>query len=406
MNPDPSGAGERELDFTLLLALGGLVAVSALAVDISLPATALIASDLATDSNRAQLVVTLYLAGFACGQIPAGIAADRYGRRRTIVTGLGIFILASFVCALSRDFQLLVIARLIQGFSAAVGPVVSRAIVRDLAHGERAAHLMSLLVTILTIAPLLAPSLGSLVILLSGWRGVFWVTGIFGLFVLLVSRVRLGLTEPLQSEKDGILSQFIYGVRRFFSEPQCLFGLSLITLPMAAYLAFITSASVMMADIYQVSAEAFGPMFSISALGFLVGAVFSRRYVRRLGILLLIRLGVICLAISAVLFGLGWGFEVIELPLFWLFMSIYMLGCGMIGPSAQALILNRVPEMAGRAAAIGGTVQMAFGALGSFLVATFYDGTLTALVGLIVICASSALLVAFTSGRFVSSTFR
>ena len=124
------------------------------------------------------MIVSLYLAGFAFGQIPAGISADHFGRRHTLMAGLVGFILAGAVCALAENFTVLLAGRIVQGFCAAVGPVVSRAVVRDIAHGERAAHLMSIMITILTLAPLLAPSAGSLVLALSGWRAIFWVTTI------------------------------------------------------------------------------------------------------------------------------------------------------------------------------------------------------------------------------------
>lgn len=400
MTPD---ATDRAIDVTLLIALGGLITISALAVNISVPATALIASELATDSNRAQLIVTVYLAGLGLGQIPSGIAADRHGRRRTAIAGMAFFTLASLVCALSPDFQVLIWARFLQGFSASVGLVVSRAAVRDFAQGKRAAHLMALLVTILTVAPLLAPGLGSLVILLAGWRGVFWVTGLFGVFVLMVSGARLGYAMPVRDEKGGVVTQFAHGVRRVFSEPQCLFGLALVALPSCAYLAFITSATVVTADLYQVSAEAFGFMFSVSAAGFLIGVVFSRRLVRRVGMLRLIRYGAVLFTLSAVLFILGLTFDFVTLLAFWIFSFIFMLGGGFIGPNAVSLALDPVPDVAGRAAAITGTVQLAAGTLGSFLAATFYDGTLTAWVGVMALCALGVLLMAFAGSRLVKT---
>lgn len=381
------------------MALGGLAALSAIAVDISLPATSLIGGDLDADSNRVQLIVSLYLAGFAFGQIPAGVAADHFGRRHTIMAGLTGFILAGGVCAMADSFNMLLAGRIMQGFCAAVGPVVSRAIVRDIAQGERAAHLMSVLITILTLAPLIAPSAGSLVLMVSDWRAIFWLTAVIGAFVFIAGVIAIRPRPAEIARKDGVSQQFLAAGKRFFSTRQCLFGLALMTLPAGAYLAFLTASPVIMAELYHVSAEAFGPMFSASAIALLIGATISRIYVRILGMVTIIRLGAISLLLSAALFVLLLLSGNMTMFLFWLCASFYMLGFGMIGPSAAAIALDPVPDLAGRAAAFLGTVQLFTGMLFSVLAAFLYDGTVNIIVALFVVSAVSTTWIAFSYRR-------
>ena len=356
----------------------------------------MIGEELQVDSNRAQLIVSLYLAGFAFGQIPAGISADHFGRRHTLLAGLIGFILAGVVCAVADNFNLLLAGRIAQGFCAAVGPVVSRAVVRDIAHGERAAHLMSVMITILIMAPLLAPSAGSLVLALSGWRAIFWVTVAIGILVLSSGVVAIRPRPAEIARQDGVTLQFLDSAKRFLTIRQCLFGLILIAMTAGAYLAFLTASPVIMSELYGVSPEAFGPLFSASALAFLLGATFSRLYVRKMGMIKIIRIGVVCLLISALLFTSILAADGMSVFWFWFCAAFYMAGFGVLGPSATSIALDPVPEMAGRAAAILGTVQLLTGMLFSLLAALLYDGSMNILVTLIIVSSISTAWIAFS----------
>jgi DHA1 family bicyclomycin/chloramphenicol resistance-like MFS transporter len=385
----------KQVGGLLIIALGGLAALSAIAIDISLPATSLISQSLQVSSNQAQLVIGLYLTGFALGQIPAGISADHFGRRSTIIAGLIGFILAGIMCATADNAAVLLSGRFLQGFCAAVGPVVSRAIVRDIAHGERAAHLISILITIVTIGPLLAPSVGSLILTVSGWRGIFWATVLVGVFVLVSGIVAIRPRPPELRKKDGVTKQFIAGGKRFFTTRGCLFGMTLLALPAGAYMAFITTSPAILSDLYGVKPAAFGPMFSATAVSFLIGVTFSRIYVRRWGMLKLVRIGTVCLTISAVAYVLLLLLDQMSVLRFWICAAFYMLGFGLIGPSASAIALDPVADMAGRAAALMGSVQLGTGMTFSLLAALLYNHTMNILVIMIVLCSVSALLVAF-----------
>ncbi len=389
------GSRLKQVGGLLMIALGGLAALSAITVDISLPATTLISQSLQISTNHAQLVIGLYLAGFALGQIPAGISADHFGRRHTIIAGLIGFVLASIVCATADSGQTLLTGRFLQGFCAAVGPVVSRAIVRDIAHGERAAHLISILITIVTMGPLIAPSVGSLILTLSGGRGIFWATFLVGIIVLISGIVAIRPRPKALRQKDGVTKQFIAGGKRFFTTRGCLFGMTLMALPAGAYMAFITTAPVILTDLYGVTPAAFGPMFSATALSFLIGVTFSRLFVRRWGMLKLVRIGVVCLAISAAAFVLLLSLDLMSVLRFWICAAFYMLGFGLIGPSASTIALDPVPDMAGRAAALMGAVQLGTGMTFSLLSAFLYNHTMNILVIMIVVCSVSAVFVAF-----------
>ncbi len=387
----------------MIAVLGLLTALAAIAVDISLPATPLIAGDLQSSLGAAQLVVTVFLVGLSLGQIPVGLASDHFGRKPVALYGVIIFALASAACALSQELNQLLLARFIQGFASAVGPVVSRAVVRDTVSGEKAARMMAMLVAILTIAPLLAPPVGSLVIALTGWRSVFWGTMLFGALVLFLVSRKLPETAPAIRQHRNPLSQFRKQTALFFSIRQCWAGVLLVALSAGAYLAVITSASTIMADLYGISAAAFGPLFSVAAFAFMVGAMIARRLVSRLGMLGMINLGgsVFLLVITAFVLLMSLGEP--SVVAFWAVVSLYMLGHGMILPIATALALDPVPDIAGYAVAIIGTVQVAFGAGMSFLVATFYNHSLIPLVMVMIFCGMATILTRWLAFRNLDS---
>jgi len=379
--------GYREL--RILIVLGVITALPALAVDISLPTMPPIAADLGTTLGQAQLVITVFLAGLALGQIPIGMLADHVGRRPVVIAGAAVFTLCCGVCAVSQDLGQLLAARFVQGRAAAVGPVVARAMVRDLASGHKAARMMAILVTALTAAPLVGPIAGSTMIALSGWRLVFWLMlALGGLAVLLAVRV-LPETLPAPAAGAGAFARLRGNARRFFSIRQCWAGVLLLALPSGGYLAIVTSTSSVMADIYGISAEWVGPLFALGALCFMAGSLISRSLVARLGMLKLASAGCFVLLASIAALLAASALDSIPLAVYWPIASMFMLAHGLIMPNGIALALEKVPEMAGFAAAIIGTMQIAVSAAASMLVAALYDHSLGPVIAIMAATAAA-----------------
>ena len=156
-----------------VITLGLLTGLAAVTVDISLPAVPAMAVALATSLSRSQQIVGIFMAGLACGQIPAGLVSDRIGRLPVLYVGMLLFLVGAVAAALADRIELMLAARFVQGIGAAASIVLSRAIVRDVASGKDAARLMSLMTMIFTAAPVIAPSIGALLIAQWGWRAPF-----------------------------------------------------------------------------------------------------------------------------------------------------------------------------------------------------------------------------------------
>ena len=216
---------------------------------------------LATNLQRSQQIVGIFMAGMAFGQIPAGLFADRLGRMPVLYVGMSLFATAATIAATANDIEVLLAARFLQGFGAASALVVSRAIVRDVASGKEAAHLMSLMMMIFTAAPVIAPSIGALLVAQWVWRTPFTLIAACGFAILLAIRSNLFETHTPTSGQHAV-RQLISSFAEFFSHRQSIFGLLLVILPPAGFMSIITVSAALVVEIYGFSLQAFGLVFA------------------------------------------------------------------------------------------------------------------------------------------------
>ncbi len=381
--------------FATRATLGGLVALSAVATDIALPAQPLIAADLGGTATDAQWVVSSYLAGFAAGQILWGMASDHWGRIPAIRIGLVAFALISAGLALAPSMVVFLPLRLLQGIAGGVGPVVARAIVRDLASGESGGRLMAGLTALLGLGPLLAPLVASAVLIVFSWQALFWLSAGYALVLLVVGRLTLRETRRGPGQGMG-LAALRRGGRRFLSMAVCRTGLLLVALPFAGYLTVVAASSTVLEHVYDVPPTRFGVIFATAAIGFSGGSLIARMLLRHCSLAQVLTAGCLLLVLAAA--GLGGGMLAgwHSLFTFWGFVSLYIFGVGMLLPSATMLALQPVPEIAGLAAALIGTVQLAGGAIVSAIAAAAFDGTAQAMI---LVLVASALMAGFVRLR-------
>ena len=358
-----------------ILVLGFLTGIAAVTIDMSLPAFPAMVRDLATNMSTGQQVVGLFVAGIGIGQIPAGLISDRIGRMPVLYSGIGIFTIAGIVCASTDSIELLLLSRFIQGLGGSVGIVVSRAIIRDISSGVEAARLMSVMVMIFTAAPMLAPIVGGFLVFQWGWRAPFVAVAVFGALTF------LGVSTALQethtpSRREHPIRQLSLGFKEFFSHRRSRFGLLLVILPAAGFIAMITASSAIVIEIYGFPVQAFGFIFAIWGFSILVASMISRYLVLDHGVMRMIGLGAILIgAASLQLLIIAWLGQV---SFWWLWGNIclFMFGVGFLMPNATALALDPVPQIAGVAASIIGTVQSISSTAGSLLSSSLYDGTI------------------------------
>ena len=359
---------------SFVVTLGFLIGVAALTVDLSLPAVPEMVRNLPTTLPKGQLIVGIFMAGMAVGQIPSGLFADRLGRLPVLYVGMTLFTLAAAVAAVAGSIETMLGARFVQGMGAASAVVLSRAIVRDVAHGKDAAKLMSLMTMIFTAAPVIAPTIGALLVAQFGWRGPFTTIAACG--VLMLIAIRVNLVETHQPNPQGHpVRQLLNSTREFFSHGQSIFGLLLIVIPPAGFMSIIAVSAALSVEMYGYSLSAYGIIFACAGLSILVGSALNRLLVTRLDAIRIISLGAALLAAASLqLLLIAW---LDAAPFAWLWgcVCLYMFAIPILMSNATVLALDPLPTIAGVASSIIGTIQNLIGASGAVFGALLYDGT-------------------------------
>lgn len=359
----------------LVVLLGAMTALTALAIDMSLPALPALAAAFAASPERVQLTLSLFIAGYAVGQVFHGPLSDRFGRKPVLIGGLVIYLAAAIACALSRSIGVLIAARLVMGFGGCVGPVLARAVVRDHYGGPHAAQMFSSLTAVFALAPLLAPLVGGWLLVQFGWRAIFVVLALFAGALFLV--IAFGFAESLTTpDRDALrLGRLVRNCGTFLSSRTCL-GYALVNgLCWAGIFAFLSGSPFVFIAIYGVAPEHYGFYFGLSAVALVIGALSNKRLLRRrsheralvLGLAAVVAGGAVVLAACATRWGGAGGVMV--------GFMLYIWGQAVVAPNAMAAALEPVPHMAGTGAALLGVVQMGSGALAGYAVNALYDGT-------------------------------
>ncbi len=376
-----------------VVTLGLLTGVAALTVDLSLPAIPAMVEALATNLSKGQQIVGIFMAGMALGQIPAGLLSDRTGRLPVLYVGMSIFAVAAIVAAAAADIGLILAARFVQGFGAAAAIVVSRAVVRDVSSGQEAARLMSLMTMIFTAVPVIAPSIGALLIMHWNWRAPFVLIAFAGILMLVA--IRTNLTETHTPNKDGHpFRQLSNSFHEYFAHRQSVFALLLLILPPAGFMSIIAVSAAMIMEIYGYTVQQYGLIFAGAGLAILLGSGLNRFLVTRFQIMPLITLGVALIALS--------GFQLLliawldDAPLWWVWscVCLFMFTIAILMANSTVLALDPLPRIAGVASSIIGTLQNIAGAGGALLAAAIYNGTIRNSV-LIMGCAGAGVAFVF-----------
>ncbi len=350
--------------------LAALTALGPLSTDMYLAALPQIMRDTGATNEATQLTLSVFLIGFAFGQIFYGPMADRIGRRPVLLGGVALYMISSLGCAFAQTIDLLIVARFFQALGAAAPIVLARAVVRDLYEGQRAGQELARMGSIMGLVPAIAPFFGGVIAASAGWRAVFFVCVGFGVFLLF--SIGKGLPETLRQRETSPFS--LVAIFRNFADllkNRNFRGfLALIALTYGGLFAFISGSSFVLQDVYGQTPILFGVSFGVCAGAYVVGTLIGQRTGPRRGAEFTIGLGVSCLALGGVLMVVG-VLSALAHPLAVVApMMIYMVGVGLTLPQAQAGALMPFPGMAGTASSLCGVVQMSFAAIIGVAVST------------------------------------
>jgi MFS transporter, DHA1 family, multidrug resistance protein len=352
------------LALTAVLAL--LTAVGPLSVDMYLPSLPDIGRELAARPAQVQLTISFYLVGFALGQIVYGPLSDRHGRKPVLLAALGLFSISGLACAFAWSIDALIIARFFQALGGAGAIVLARAIVRDLYSGTRAGREFSLMGTIMGLAPIIAPLIGSVLQMAFGWRAIFVALLAVGSIAAALAWYLLPETLKTRAPEPVSLLSTVGVYRTFMKNRVFLAHLGIVTCSFMGLFAWISGASFVLQDLYGLSTLEFAVAFAIGSAGYLLGTVLAAGIVTHIGLNRTIGLGGLALAVgglamvAAVTLGLTSAASLV-LPA-----AFYLAGLGLAMPQGFAGAMSPFPSRAGAASSlIGFTQQTSAAVLGA-----------------------------------------
>ncbi|MFF4812566.1 multidrug effflux MFS transporter [Micromonospora chersina] len=392
VHPPAAGGGAA-----LLVLLGTLTAIGPLSLDMYLPAFPAMTRDLGADQAGIQLSLTTCLIGLAVGQFVTGPLSDRWGRRRPVLIGVVAYTVLALACAAAPSAPVLAAARFAQGLAGGMGVVVARAVVRDLYSGRAAAKYFSRLTLVFGVAPVAAPSVGSLVLRFGDWRAVFLTLAAIGLLLSVAVARRLPETLPAERRSTGGLGATARTMRSLAADRVYL-GYALTQgFAFAGLFAYISGSSFVFQDVFGVSAVAFSLVFGLNALALVATGQVNARLLdrfspRRLLVTALVVGGV---AAAGVLTGaLAGSLAVVAVTLF-----AFVGSLGMVTPNSTALALDAHARHAGTAAALMGGVQSVVGALAAPLVGLGGEGSAVPMAVVLAAAAALSLTAVLTLTR-------
>ncbi|MCW2722406.1 multidrug effflux MFS transporter [Pseudonocardia sp.] len=356
----PQGRGQR---LTLIIVLGGLIALGPLTIDMYLPSLPTITAELMTTSSTIQLTLTGTLVGLALGQLVIGPLSDALGRRRPLLIGTGLHVLASAAIIIAPNVTVLGALRVLQGVGAAAGAVIALAVVRDLYSGRAAATLLSRLILVMGVAPVIAPTLGGELLRFTSWRGVFACLAGYGLVIIPLTAWTLRETLPADRRRSaGVLETLrTYGG---LLRDRTFVGLVLVAgLAMAGLFGYVAGSSFVFQEEYGLNQQEFGLVFGAGAVWLIaatqLNAYLLRAFEPRVLLLAAVSGGTVAglVLVTLAVTGVG-GIIGVIVPMWAVLFCV-----GLALPNAPALALARHGEAAGTAAALLGAVQFGIGAV-------------------------------------------
>lgn len=355
----------RRSDFLIILILGALSTISPFSIDMYLPAFSQIANDLGTTLAKISLSVSGYFIGLAVGQLFYGPLLDRFGRKNPLYVGLSLFILASLGCAAARTPGLFIAFRLLQAIGGCVAQVGAVAMVRDFFPVKESAKILSLLLLVLSVSPLFAPSVGSFVAATAGWTWIFAILAAFALIVMILVGVFLPEGHRPDPEISLYPAAILIGFGKVIACPQFYTYAVGGAFSFAGLFVYVTGSPIVFIDTFHVDAQTFGLIFAGLACGFIGGSQLNIWLSRRHEGQRIFRTALIFQNVIILVTLLGTVFDWYGLAANIVLLLLYLPFCGLAFPNAAAIALAPFTKNVGTASALLGFLQMGVGAIAS-----------------------------------------
>lgn len=389
-SPERSSAGRAAIGVPvgLIVVLGSLQGLGPLSLDTYLPALPTIATELGSSTSATQLTLTATLAGLGLGQLVFGPLSDALGRRRPLLVGLVLYVVASALCSLAPSIGVLTGLRFVQGFAGAAGMVTAMAVARDSSSGTTMARLFAALMLVTGVAPVAAPVIGGQLLLVTSWRGIFALLAGLGVLALIAASVRVPETLPIERRRRGGLGQTLRTFAHLLRDRSFVLPLVTLVLGCGGLFGYLAGSPFLLQDVHGLSPQAYSGVFAVNTVGLVVLSQVSGRIVHRTGpgVLLLAGTSIVAVGglglLAATVVGAG---LVAVLPALFCVVS----GMGLVFPNATALGLADHGATAGSASALLGLGQFAAGAAVAPLVGLGADASMSMAVVIALVTAAS-----------------
>lgn len=355
--------------------IAALMAVNALAIDSMLPALPQIGMALGvTNPNQNQLIITAYLLGFGVAQLGYGALADRYGRKPVMLAGLAIYVLCSILCAFATSFEMMLAARALTGVGAAATRVLTVSIVRDSYSGRQMARVMSLSFIVFLAVPIIAPSLGQVIMLVAPWRWVFGVLAVFGMAVAVWTWLKLPETLHAEDRRAISASAVIASFRVALTDKVAMGYTLAMTLVLGGLFGFLNSAQQVFVDVFKAE-TLFTIIFAGIAGGMAVSSLINAQIVDRLGMRKVSHSALIGYIVVATVHA---AVALAGLETLWTFalLQAAMMFCfGLVASNFGAMAMEPLGHLAGMAASVQGFITTIGGAILGYLIGQQFNGS-------------------------------
>jgi MFS transporter, DHA1 family, multidrug resistance protein len=378
---------------TLILILGLLSAIGPFSIDMYLPGFPAIAADLNTTVDSVAYSLSSFFIGICIGQLICGPLLDRYGRKLILYVGLVIYIAASVACAMSDTVEMLIGFRFLQALGCCVGMVAPSAIVRDIFPVKENVKIFSLLILILGVSPIIAPTVGSYLITAFGWKYVFILLAIIA--ALLLVAVIFLLPESKQPDPSMSLrpKNILVNFKFVLKQPQFFTYAFSGAIAAAGLFAYLAGSPFVFMKIFKMSEQQYGWIFGLIAAGLITCSQLNNVMLRKFSSGQIIRTVLVVQSIIGLLLCIGSYVDWLNLYSTIFLIFLFLAGQGFSFPNSAALSMAPFTKEAGSASALMGAMQMGFGAIASALVGMINNGTTLPMLAVMAGCALSALII-------------
>lgn len=388
-------AVSRKKRFSILLTLGLLSAIGPFSIDMYLPAFETIAIDFETNIEHIQLSLTSFFIGIAFGQLVYGPLLDKFGRKKPLLFGLVIYIVASILCAYTNEPNHLIFLRFLQALGSCSGMVASRAMVRDIFEPREAAKVFSMLMLVIGISPIVAPSVGAFVLTHFDWHIIFVILAVLA-FLILLSVIFI-LPESYQGNKEMSLRPraIIADFWEVFQNPTFLLYAAVGGFASSGLYAYLSGSPFVLQRLFGLSETEYGLAFAFVASSLIIATQLNRVLLNRWDSEEISKKASFLQASAGILLVVITLAGGMNLYLLLGLICLFLCSQGFIFPNTSALALAPFGRLAGIASALLGCIQMALGALTSASVSYFHNGSTVPMVAVMCVSASIAYLIYF-----------